>query len=555
VTIKETLGKSIEKVLLGLGIEVHGIILEHPQDSSLGDYATNVALLYAKKAGKNPKELAEEIVSLLNKQKLDSVEEIEIAGIGFINFYLTRELFTENLKKINQDYGKNKLLSGKKVMVEYTDPNPFKEFHIGHLMSNAIGESISRLVEFSGAEVKRACYQGDVGMHVATAIHGLLRQGDYHFSDVESSGKAYTLSAMMAGEYDDVKGEIKEINKKIYDRSDSKINTLYIEGRSKSLEYFELLYKKLGTKFDFYFFESESGPVGVEIVKKHKEVFEESEGAVIYKGEKVGLHTRVFITKEDLPTYESKELGLAEIKDKKYPSDISIVVTGNEVKDYYRVVRAAMKEIKELADYEQEIVHIPHGMLRLPSGKMSSRTGDVITAEELLTSVEEKLLNKIPKEHSELLNDVAVAAVKYSMLKQEAGKDIIFDFDKSISFTGDSGPYLQYTHARCKSVIEKGEVEKIKASTKNPSSAMLEIERKLHEFPEVVERAGKEYAPHRVCTYLYQLASAYNTFYNNTKIVDASDNESPYKLAVTEAVAQTLANGLYLLGIKAPNKM
>jgi arginyl-tRNA synthetase len=548
------LSELVKKALASLDAEGVSFSVEAVKSEGFWDYSTNCALILGKQKGESPIETAKKIVSEIEKEKPKEIEKIEIAGPGFINFYVSREFIIENTKHINsqkENYGKNTALSGKRVLVEYTDPNPFKEFHIGHLMSNAIGESISRLIEFSGAEVKRACYQGDVGMHVAKWIWGIIEAPNSPTSAYMRGHGAYLAD-------ENAKKEINEINKKIYERSDEKINKLYDDGKKASLESFGKIYKRLGTKFDenFYFFESESGPVGIEIVKKNfGKVFEESEGAIVYKGERAGLHTRVFITKENLPTYEAKELGLAELKEKKYKSDIPIVVTGNEVKDYFNVVRGAMKEIPELSLFEKKLVHIPHGMLRLPSGKMSSRTGDVITAESLLSDIEKSLREKFDNKDEKTIEQVAVSAIKYSVLKQETGKDIIFDFEKSISFTGNSGPYLQYTFARCQSLLSKGRKDGVLPASNNLSQTTKNIERILIHFPEVVERAGKEYAPHYVATYLHLLSSAFNAFYGGTPIVKKDDLESSYKLFVTEAVGNVLKNGLYLLGIGAPDKM
>ena len=552
--VRTDIESAVQEVLSTFGMESKEVLIEHPALASLGDFATNAAIVYAKKIGKSPQAFAGELIEKLLEKHISEVEKIEVAGTGFVNFFLSREYFTKNTNEIlshRDAYGTNKTLAGKKVIVEYTDPNPFKEFHIGHLMSNAIGESISRLIEASGAEVKRACYQGDVGLHVAKAVWG-MKTGE------KELGQAYARGSRAYDEDERAKKEISELNKTIYAKNDSSVNELYGRGRKESLEKFEGMYQRLGTTFDsnFNFFESETGPVGVDLVRRNLgKVFEESDGAIVFRGERAGLHTRVFITTEGLPTYESKELGLAKLKQEKYGADVSVVVTGNEVTDYFKVVLAAMKEIPELSWQTEKIVHIPHGMLRLPSGKMSSRTGDVISAEDLLAEIRARLTEKIDPSNEKLLNDVSVAAVKYSMLKQEAKKDIIFDIEKSISLSGDSGPYLEYTYARCRSILEKAKGEGIAVSVANPSLATLGIERKLSHFPEVVLRAAEAYAPHYLATYLYELAGAFNTFYNNIVIVKTNDPESSYKCAVTDAVGTVLARGLSLLGIAAPERM
>jgi arginyl-tRNA synthetase len=595
--MEEKIKNLISIALKNLGIEVGEILLEHPIDLNMGDYSTNVAMALAKGEKENPRELAEKIVDELNKKLPEEVTKTE-AKNGFINFYLSPKFFAENIEEIlkeRENFGKNSYYSGKKMMVEYTDPNPFKEFHIGHLMSNTIGESISRIIAASGAEVKRACYQGDIGLHVAKTVWAMKRSKEWP-KDLSISflGRMYALGAKAYTENEGDKKEIEEINKQIYGKDSEVYEKYYLPGREISLDYFETIYRRLGTKFDFYFFESETGELGKEIVEKNiGDVFEKSEGAIVFKGENFhpSLHTRVFVNKEGLPTYEAKELGLAKIKYDKYPYTNSIVITGNEVNDYFRVLLEAMEHV--FPDLAEKTKHLSHGMLRLPTGKMSSRTGEVITAESLLEIVSKKVVEKVKETNrsavdASFINQVAVSALKYSILKQSIGGDIIFDFDKSISFEGNSGPYLQYSYARAKSILEKAKAEGIfpslsssspaslaqgfafrspdarsgtvpaqssKPAPGNTPSTLLDIERLLYRFPEVVLRSAKEFEPHYLVNYLTELARAFNAFYGNTKIVDKEDPTSLYKVALTEAFSIIMKNGLSLLGIETPEKM
>ncbi|MBI1999273.1 MAG: arginine--tRNA ligase [Parcubacteria group bacterium] len=560
--IREKLKNLVRETLEQLAVDAGDVRLEHPADFSLGDFSTNAAMAGGKRTGRDPKELAEEIVAELNKKKDEDIEKIEVAGPGFINFRLSQKFFAgqvaEVLKK-RDDFGKNDLLAGKKIMVEYTDPNPFKEMHIGHLVPNAIGESLSRIIAFSGARMERANYQGDVGLHVAKAIWHFLNAEKDITSEKDLDGLAlgvdYAAGTRAYEENDANKAAIEEVNRKIYDGSDAGVNEVYQRGRARSLELFEELYERLGTKFDHYFFESETGPVGKGIVESHPEVFAESDGAIVFRGEEHGLHTRVFINSDGLPTYEAKELGLLKKKAGEFPFDVSIAVVGNEIKEYARVVkRAAELSLPELGS---KMLFVTNGMLRLPSGKMSSRTGEVISAESVLDAVAERLAPKLQEARianaDELKDPVAVGAVKYSILKQRTGRDIIFDFDKSLSFEGDSGPYLQYTHARARSVLEKARGLGMEADVSFRRDVGI-VEKLLCRFPEVVERAAKEYEPHYITTYVTELAGAFNSFYAQERIVDAGD-KAPYRIALTDAVAVTIKNGLYLLGIAAPEKM
>ena len=561
-TIRQAVARALGEA--GVPVAEGEIVLERPAEFAHGDYATGAALAYAKKAGKAPRALAEAIVAALGA--IPGVAKIEIAGPGFINFHLAPEEINDCIEKVivaPKVWGKNDSQKGKpsavalrarRVMIEYTDPNPFKEFHIGHLMSNAIGESIARLIEYTGAEVKRANYQGDVGPHVAKAIWGIRKLGvDPH--DTSALGKAYAAGAS-AYEIDPAaKQEIEEINAKVYDRSDPQINEIYAAGRGASLKHFEDIYKILGTKFDYYFFESETAPKGIALVKAHPGVFEKSDGALVYKGEKVGLHTRVFITSKGLPTYETKDLGLAEMKAETWPFDSSITVTAHEQAGYFQVMLAAMKEISP--EIAAKIKHISHGMMRLASGKMSSRTGDVITGESLLADLTEAARVRATESRAEnpevLAQQVAVAAIKYQVLKQSSGKDITFDRERALSLEGDSGPYLQYAHARAAQVVERARSEGV-ATQIDAHAEPIELTRLLMHFPEAVAYAVQELEPHLLTNYLIELAGAFNSWYAQVHILDGT-NEAPHKVAIADAVRATLKNGLWLLGIPTPSKM
>ncbi|MCW9054844.1 MAG: arginine--tRNA ligase [Candidatus Pacebacteria bacterium] len=566
--IEEKLINLVRSALTELGIEAEDIKLEHPADLFHGDFSCNAAMVLAKEARKSPRELAEEIVRYIEENKPSEVEKVAVAGPGFINFDLSREFFIQNVRDVLEAasvWGRNDALKGKKVMVEYTDPNPFKVFHIGHLMSNAIGESVSRLIEFSGAEVKRANYQGDVGLHVAKAIWG-LKEIDAPIESVEMLGKAYAAGAVAYESNPVAEKEINEINREVYERSNEEVNVLYDTGRTLSLEHFEEIYKKLGTKFDHYFFESETGPLGKEIVEEYlssdasakDSVFRESDGAVIFDAEThdPSLHTRVFLNSEGLPTYEAKELGLLKKKNETYPFDISITITAEEQREYFRVVKEAMKQI--FGELAEKVAHLTHGTLRLTSGKMSSRTGDVISGESLVNDVEvevEKRMGAFNVEGvRETAESVAVAAIKYSILKQSTGRDIIFNPEQALSFEGDSGPYLQYTNARIGSLLEKARESGVEVGISTPLPQATDVERLLYRFPEVVRRATENYEPHYITNYLTELAGVFNSWYGQEKILDGTPEVS-YRLAIAHAVSTTLQNGLWLLGIKAPERM
>ncbi len=532
--IKADIETAISNALAGLGAEGVAFVVERPGELEHGDYATNAALAAGKILKKNPKEVATELAAML-EGKVAGVKKIEVAGVGFINFTISGMTIKDIVHEAHETaWGSNNLYKGKKVMVEYTDPNPFKEFHIGHLMSNAIGESVARLLEAGGAKVTRANYQGDVGLHVAKAIWGKQQKPDL------SWGEAYVYGS---SEYEkESKDAIDTINKKVYERS-ADIVPMYTEGRESSLAHFEELYKILGTKFDKYFFESETWQIGMELVKKNiGPVFEESEGAVVYKGEQDGLHTRVFLTKAGLTTYEAKDLGLLKLKEEAGNFDVSITITASEQKEYFKVVLAAAKKIDEVKDIANKTQHVTHGMMRFQEGKMASRKGNVITGESLLKDLTEEARGR---------EDVAVGAIKYTVLRSGNGKDIIFDPAKSLSLEGDSGPYVQYALVRARSLLRKAADAEV---VQPPASGPGPLERLLIHFPEVVEHAASELEPHYVVTYITEIASHFNSWYAGERMI-VDGKITSRTVAVIKAVENTLAQGLKILGIPAPEEM
>lgn len=559
--MKQEIASVLKESAIKVGIDNPIIELTHPEDINLGDFSSSIALAYSKGLKMKPSDLALKIVEEFKKINSNDLYTLSVAGPGFINIKVKDSYFSEEIVSISKNpesFGKLNIDNGREVMVEYTDPNPFKVFHIGHLMTNTIGESLSRIAEFTGAKVVRACYQGDVGMHVAKTIWAIMKDGNYK-DDIKYLGDMYVLGAKKFEEDEVAKKEIVEVNKKIFEKSDKDINKIYDAGRKLSLDYFDTIYEKLGTKFNNFFFESEVADDGVKIVKEFlkKNIFIESDGAIVFPGEKYGQHTRVFINSQGLPTYEAKELGLTQRKFELYPKlDESIVITANEQDAYYKVIMAVLREI--YPDIAKKVKHLSHGMLRPSSGKMSSRKGNVVSAEDLIEEFEKLVIEKIKdrdfsnEEKESICKDVAIAGLKYTILRQSIGGDIVYDPTKAISFEGDSGPYLQYATVRAQAVINKS--NKNASIDKLPNNASL-LEKMILRFPEIIERSRKEYAPHHIITYLTELSSAFNSYYAQNQIIDEKDPESPYRIAITKVFVEIMKNGLWLLGIRVPKRM
>ena len=330
------------------------------------------------------------------------------------------------------------------------------------------------------------------------------------------------------------------------------------------------MFARLDSRFVHNYWESEMVEDAVKAVDEGlaKKVFEKSEGAIVFKGEPYGLHTRVFISSKGVPMYEAKELALAVRKCHDFGLGESIVITGNEQNDYFRVLFKVMDLLMPQA--AGKTAHIGHGMLRIAAGdtslKMSSRKGNIITADALIDQAKEKLRELVSKrsdldvaEREAATEAIAIGALRYSILRQNPGQDIIFDFEKSLSFEGDSGPYLQYAYARLKSILRKA-AEREKGGMEDFASLDSEIElalmRKIFEFPDVVFRAGSTYAPNLLATYLHRLASVANKFYETTPILkDEHGERVAARLALVATAAQVLQTGLGLLGIGTLEKI
>lgn len=538
----------VEEALKAQGASGVSFAVEWPADLSHGDYAVNAALAAAKQLGKSPREVAEILVPAIQEALGEDASRVEAAGPGFINITLSPDAITTALRGAFQtDWGKGEVNEGKKVIVEYSCPNPFKEMHIGHLMSTVIGEAVSRVIENSGAKVTRDSYGGDVGPHVAKALWALRKDGVVDVASASEVDTAYAKGSRAYESSEEAKAEIDALNKEIYVGTDTELMTLWRKAREVCLEAFRALYTVVGTKFDYYFFESETAPIGMEVVKDGllKGIFTESDGAVIYEGEKKGLHTLVFITSRGTPTYEAKEIGLAFYKEERIPSDVSYILTAAEQVGHFAVVKAALEEVAPLLGAKTH--HIPHGFMKLTSGKMSSREGNTVTARGLLSEVIEKAKEK--NSDPLIAEQVAVAAVKYMILRQAPGGDIVFDPEKSLALDGDSGPYLQYALVRARKLLTYVS----ESAGDAVPDAPYRIERLIIRFPEVAARAERERAPHHVAQYLTKLAGEWNAFYANEQVLGSE--EEIYKQNVARAFATTMENGLHLLGIPAPERM
>ena len=556
----------IVKDKFGTDLEIE---LSRPEEQ-FGDYSTSVAMRLAPELGKSPREVADSLVDKLGE--IDGVAKADVAGPGFINIKMNDKYFAEGIKTVldsKEDYGKTKQMAGQSVVVEYSDPNPFKVLHVGHLYTSMVGDAIANLIENAGAKVHRVNFGGDVGRHVAITIWSILQEFGGEkvdgLQEIEKSERAnwlashYVSGTNKFAEDATCQAEVQELNKRIYEVVSSKdvaspLGQIYWMTRGWSYEYFDEFYARIGTKFEKYYPESETVEPGLEAVKENiGKVFTASEGAVVFNGEVHNLHTRVFINSQGLPTYETKDIGLVLMKWQDYNFDRSVIITGNDQFEYMQVVTKALEKFQP--DLAAKTTHITHGLVKMPGGvKMSSRLGNILGAEDVIDMVD-----KANTEANESQNTaVAHGALRYGFTKYRIGTDIIFDPAELVSLHGNSGPYLQYAFARANSILQKSSVVSRQSSVDhapnsdvrfpNYDSAERSLARKVSEYPEVIEKATGELMPHVICTYLYELAQQFNSFYESSRII--GDDRQGVRTQLVAAYAQVLKNGLALIGVE-----
>ena len=542
----EILRDNLKKVILELyGIDFAPEIVASPENID-ADYSSNVALKLVKDLHKNPFEIAEEISG---KSKNSFVSKP-----GFVNFKISDEYLSENVSKLAENFEMSSdKYAGKTVVCEFSDPNPFKVLHVGHLYTSVVGDAISRLFEYAGARVVRANFGGDVGLHVAKTMY-ILRQKDLENLTIDDIARCYVEGTAVYEDDEVAKAEITELNKEIYKINAENVHEgefaeLYWKGRELSYEYFKDFYARIGVKFDKYYPESTVAGLGLETVLKELEkgVYEKSDGAVIFDGEKYGLHTRVFVNCEGVPTYEAKDVGLIFQKFADYHFDKSVVITGNEQLEYMKVV------LKSVEQYAPELVaktsHLTHGLVKLPGNvKMSSRKGNFLKAVDVLQMVDTELKN----EYNSNDEKVSLAATKYAFLKYKMGGDIIFDVKESVKMTGNSGPYLLYSAVRAKKILKNaGDGQKIDNYTYNIYEKNLA--KKLLEYRNVLDEAVEEMAPHKLANYLYELSQEFSRFYENCPVIGTAEESE--RIRLVKVYYNTMEHGLNILGIEIPEEM
>ncbi|HKK54179.1 MAG TPA: arginine--tRNA ligase [Patescibacteria group bacterium] len=576
----------LEKLKQNIVIEVNKIFSEHeisstdivfPPKNEQGDLCLPSFEL-AKKNKKNPIQIAD---SLENKlEKIEGIKEFKAQG-PYLNFILDKDyIVSETLSAIFKEknkYGQNQEFKGKKIMIEFAHPNPFKAFHIGHLRNIILGESLVRIFEFSSAQVIRTNYQGDVGMHIAKCIWAFRKidEKDYPENINERVSLLADCYSKGAGAFESdaiAKSEIEIINKEIYEQEDKDIKKLWELGKKWSLDKFAQIYKRLDTRFDRQYMESEIKNEAIYYIEEalKKKILIRSEGAVIFPGDKYGLETRVFLNSQGLPTYDGKELGLAYREFTDFGKiDLCIHNVAVEQISFFKV-NFKVQELLDPQRFKDKQKHNAYEFVGLKKGKMSSRLGKVVLAETIIDLAKDKIKEiicdrknndennfSIKDNTEEVSEKLAISSIKYAFLKINPFKYFAFDVEESVSFSGNSGPYINYTYARINSILKKGKPGKL---SKNIYKYLNYDEEKdlivhLSKFPQIIIDSRREYNPSELVKYLFELSKKFNDYYHKVPIIKANDKEKKARLKLLQALSQVLENGAYLLGFELVQDM
>ncbi len=577
----EQIIKDIKKALARAGAP-EPIELTIPPNPALGDFAFPCFGL-AKEMKKNPAAVAKEIKSKVESRKSKVVERVEALG-PYVNFYLNAgqvaKTVTKEVKKEAEEFGSNKSGRGKKILIEYPSNNSHKEFHIGHFRNACIGNTLVQLCQKSGYKVFPVNYLNDFGAHVARCLWGLEKfHGDETPPENKQKwlGDIYAEASRYLKERPEAGLEVAELQKKL-EAKDKKVWPLFMETRQWSIDKFEELFKELGVKHVATFFEKDLKKDGQKIADEllKKGIAKVGEGgAIIIDLSPYKLDVALLRKSNGAGLYLTSDLPLAKEKFKKFKVNESIVITAQEQNFYFK----QLYKVLELMGIKKKLTHIGYGLVNLPEGKMSSRTGQVVLYEDLRDLVYGKMLEETTTRHpdwesdkiAEVARGLTLAALKFDMLKHEAAKNIVFDIKEATSVEGFSGPYVLYVVARINSLLKKSKNLRTRASTVRGSQEIKKSnvefnlltapeEKKLAlsmgEFGAVVQKALEQYNPSVIARFAFDLAQAYNDFYNKHSVLSAEFAELVNaRLALSVAVRQVLKNALSILTIPAVEEM
>lgn len=555
-TLKKAIGK---KFLVTVDM------IETPPDSKMGDIAFPCFEL-AKGEGRNPVEIATELAAKIGPTEL--IEKIQSAG-PYVNFYFNDEKFTAgvigDIAKQKKKYGQSDSGSGRKVLIEYAQPNTHKEFHVGHIRNAVLGQAVLNVLKANGYETVGASYIGDIGAHVAKAIWGMEK---FHPDEVfeketraKRLGEIYTEATGYLEDHEDEKEDVAEVQRQLEAKEDPWYDK-WLETREWSLEEFRKNFAELNVKPDVWYFESQVEEEGKELVKKMLTdgIAKKSEGATIVDLEDEDLGAFLILKSDGSSLYATKDLALAYLKQKEHDPDRQIFVVDVRQSLYFKQLIATLKRM----GFTENLNHLSYDMVNLPEGTMSSRAGIGVSYTDLRDTMVEKIRQETAKRHpdwtdkqvNKVAATVAISAINFMMLRQDPNSIITFDMEEAMSFDGFTGPYILYTIARIESIMAKTKVKPkldVKYLLHKKEQAIV---RALAEYPAVIGRAGQSFNVAPIAQWAFDTAKEFAEYYHEVRVIEESDKDmTAAKLALIEAVRQALENACEILAMDTLKEM
>jgi arginyl-tRNA synthetase len=589
--LRETVAEAVES-LYGHKPDAKLIQIQRTKREFTGDL-TVVVFPVVKYSKKKPEDTGNDIGVYL-KQKIDNLSSYNVIK-GFLNLSFSREFWIERLNDISKTTGKPLVPEEKKqVLIEFSSPNTNKPLHLGHVRNNLLGDSIARLLEANGHDVKRVNLVNDRGIHICKSMQAYLQfdpdgspekagmKGDKYVGDLyvrfENAFKEETqslidkgLSEKEAKDQAPIMQAARNLLKK-WEESDPDVITLWNKMNNWVYKGFDKTYEKMDIRFDKTYYESETYKVGKHIVLDgvKRGVFNQREDNSVWADlSKEKLDEKLLLRKDGTSVYMTQDIGTAVERYNEHKPDEMIYVVGNEQNYHFQVLKVLIKKLGySLADI---IHHMSYGMVELPEGKMKSREGKVVDADDLIDAMvktsremSEELgkIDNLPEEtRDNVIFMIAMGALKYFILKVAPKKNMVFDPKESIDFNGNTGPFIQYTHARIRSIVRKASamnisVPQMVSEENHTNEKELELIKTIDHYEMVLREAGKELDPGLVANYAYELAKEFNQYYHDYSILKAGNgNILQFRLMLADKVAATLKEAMYTLGIEVPEKM
>lgn len=593
---------SVVKGLYGQDVPEKMVQLQKTRSNFEGNL-TLVVFPFLKISKKNPEQTAQEIGEALVKE-CSAVAAFNVVK-GFLNLTVAKEAWIGLLNDINADekFGEKKVTDNSPlVMIEYSSPNTNKPLHLGHVRNNLLGWSLAQIMEANGNKVVKTNIVNDRGIHICKSMLAWLKWGNgvtpeqarkkgdhligdfYVAFDKHYRAECETLKAqyMQEGMDEEAAGEkakaeaplMKEAHEMLvkWEQGDKEVRSLWEKMNNWVYAGFDETYKALGVGFDKIYYESNTYLEGKKKVEEGLDkglFFRKDDNSVWADLTNEGLDQKLLLRSDGTSVYMTQDIGTADMRFKDYPIDKMIYVVGNEQNYHFQVLSILLDRLG--FKWGKELVHFSYGMVELPNGKMKSREGTVVDADDLIAAMIDdarktsdelgKFKDMTEEEKQNVARIVGLGALKYFILKVDARKNMLFNPEESIDFNGNTGPFIQYTYARIRSILRKAEAENIAVPTTLSTDAPLnekeiQLIQKLNEFGAAVEQAGKDYSPSGIANYCYELTKDFNLFYHDYSILNAdTETEKITRLMLAKNVAKVIKNGMELLGIEVPERM